>query len=150
MKLFKCDHCGQPVYFENTFCVQCNASLGFDSPRMDLVSLKPATDSSYILHASNEKDLSPVKYKYCINKQHNVCNWLLAHDDQAQYCVACNLNRTIPDISQPDHWGKWASIEVAKHRLVYSLLRFKLPVVSKFQDEEKGIAFDFMADNKEE
>ena len=33
MKLFKCDHCGQPVYFENTYCVQCNASLGFDAQR---------------------------------------------------------------------------------------------------------------------
>ncbi|MEP7268677.1 MAG: zinc-ribbon domain-containing protein, partial [Saprospiraceae bacterium] len=30
MKLFKCDHCDQPIYFENYFCRQCNSSLGFD------------------------------------------------------------------------------------------------------------------------
>ncbi|MEI9808663.1 MAG: zinc-ribbon domain-containing protein [Bacteroidota bacterium] len=49
MKLFKCDHCGQPVYFENTFCVQCNASLGFDPQRMDLAALQPAEDNSYTI-----------------------------------------------------------------------------------------------------
>ena len=72
----------------------------------------------------------------------------MKHDDKAQYCFACNLNRTIPDISQPDHLDKWAHIEVAKHRLIYSLLRLKLPVISKFQDQVRGIAFDFKAENK--
>ena len=147
MKLFKCDHCGQPVYFENIFCVQCNASLGFDPQRMDLIALQPAEDNSYALFDSKEKATPfTTRYKYCSNKQYNVCNWLLPHDSEREYCIACNLNRTIPDLSQPDHLEKWAHIEVAKHRLVYSLLRFKLPVISKFQDEDKGIAFDFKAD----
>ena len=39
---------------------------------------------------------------------------------------------------------------MAKHRLVYSLLRFNLPVISKFQDEDAGIAFDFMAEENKE
>jgi hypothetical protein len=149
MKLFKCDHCGQPVYFENTFCVQCNASLGFDPLRMDMVALQPAGDNSYIVFNNKEKSTAP-RYKYCVNKQHNVCNWLLAYDRQAEFCIACDLNNIIPDLSQPDHWEKWARIEVAKHRLVYSLLRFKLPVVSKTQDEDKGIAFDFLADENKD
>lgn len=147
MKLFKCDHCGQPVYFENTFCVQCNASLGFDPQRIDLVALQPAEDNSYTFFDSKEKVTpSTPRYKYCSNKQYNVCNWLLPHDSEGEYCIACNLNRTIPDLSQSDHLEKWAHIEVAKHRLVYSLLRFRLLVISKFQDEDKGIAFDFKAD----
>ena len=147
MKLFKCDRCGQPVYFENYFCVKCNASLGFDSQRMTILSLQAEQDGSYTLFdAKGNLTAPPVRYKYCVNKQQSVCNWLLAFDDEAQYCFACNLNRTIPDLSQPDHWEKWASIEMAKHRLVYSLLRLKLPVVSKFQDEVSGLAFDFKAD----
>jgi len=151
MKLFKCDHCGQPVYFENTFCVQCNAFLGFDSRRMDIVALKTDENNNYVLFDNKEKVTpSTPHYRYCSNKQYNVCNWLLPLDNNGEYCIACNLNRTIPDLSQPDHLGKWASIEVAKHRLVYSLLRFKLPVVSKFQDEDKGLAFDFKADEKKE
>jgi hypothetical protein len=145
MKLFKCDHCGQPVYFENTFCVQCNASLGFDPQRMDMIALQPARDNIYTVF-DNKENATATQYKYCVNKQHNVCNWLLPHDNQTEFCIACGLNNIIPDLSQPDHWEKWARIEVAKHRLVYSLLRFKLPVVSKTKDEAKGIAFDFVAD----
>ena len=150
MKLFKCDHCGQPVYFENTYCVQCNASLGFNSQLMDVVALQPAEDNSYFIF-DNKENITPTtaRYNYCINKQYNVCNWLLPIDSGGEYCIACNLNRTIPDLSQPEHLEKWARIEVAKHRLIYSLLRFKLPVISKFQDEDKGIAFDFMAENKQ-
>ncbi|MES1217218.1 MAG: putative zinc-binding metallopeptidase, partial [Bacteroidota bacterium] len=146
MKLFKCNHCGQPIYFENTFCIPCKASLGFDSQRMEMVSLHEEADNSYSLFAGEEVAIPLVRYKYCINKKYNVCNWLLAYDDNAQYCFACNLNRTIPDLTLPDHLVKWAQIEAAKHRLVYSLLRFQLPVISKFQDEEKGIAFDFLSD----
>ena len=36
-------------------------------------------------------------------------------------------------------------IEVAKHRLVYSLMRLGLPVESKFEDPDSGIAFKFLA-----
>ncbi len=147
MKLFKCDHCGQPVYFENYRCLNCNASLGFDSEQMDLIALQPGENNGFTKLTKSEKPASPAtKYKYCTNNHYNVCNWLLPHESEAQYCVACNLNRTIPDLSQPDHIEKWMSIEQAKHRLVYSLLCFKLPVISKFQDEENGIAFDFKAD----
>lgn len=150
MKLFKCDHCGQPVYFENTYCVQCNASLGFDPQRMDVLALQPAGDNSYVIFDNKGNvNTATARYNYCINKQYNVCNWLLPIESGGEYCIACNLNRTIPDLSQKEHLDKWARIEVAKHRLVYSLLRFKLPVISKFQDEEKGIAFDFMAENNQ-
>lgn len=151
MKLFKCDHCGQPVYFENTFCVQCNAFLGFDPQRMDLLSLQPAADNNNTLIAGpGTGTASGFRYKYCMNKQYNVCNWLLPYDSKEVYCIACNLNHTIPNLSQPDHLEKWGRIELAKHRLVYSLLRFKLPVISKTQDEDKGIAFDFLSDENKD
>jgi hypothetical protein len=118
---------------------------------MDMVSLQPAGDNSYILFDSKEKNTpSSSRYKYCVNKQYNVCNWLLPFESETDYCIACSLNRIIPDLSQPDHLEKWVQIESAKHRLVYSLLRFHLPVISKSQDEEKGIAFDFMSDENKE
>ena len=147
MKLFKCDHCGQPIYFENYFCVQCNALLGFDPQQMDMLSLQPVagSDNNFTLAGTNSAE----QYKYCSNKQYNVCNWLL-HKSESEYCIACNLNHTIPNLDQQDHREKWARIEVAKHRLVYSLLRFNLPVISKFQDEDAGIAFDFMAEENKE
>ena len=148
MKLFKCDHCGQPVYFENYFCVQCNALLGFNPGQMDMLSLQPAADNenNFTVAGTNSAD----RYKYCSNKQHNVCNWLLPCNSESAYCIACNLNHTIPNLAQQDHWEKWARIEVAKHRLIYSLLRFKLPVISKVQDKDKGIAFDFVEQEKKQ
>ena len=151
MKLFKCSNCSQPVYFENYFCVQCNALLGFDPQQMDFVSLKPFAGKVYIPVWADGNVTGPNPgYKYCYNKQYNVCNWLIPYQSEMEYCVACNLNHTIPNLSKTDHWDKWARIEVAKHRLVYSLLRFNLPVTSKFQDEENGLAFNFMEDEHED
>ena len=98
------------------------------------------------MHANENSTSNAVKYKYCSNSQYHVCNWLLPYESNDQFCIACELNRTIPDLNQPGNLEKWGRIEQAKHRLIYSLLRFKLPVVSKVQDEENGIAFDFKAD----
>ncbi len=145
MKLFKCGHCGQPVYFENYFCVHCNAALGFDPVTMEMLSLEAnATDAT-----GYESTETAAQYKYCVNKQLNTCNWLLPQNSTETFCIACKLNHTIPDLSEPSHWDKWYRIEVAKHRLVYALLRFKLPVASKADEPETGIAFDFMAEQKE-
>jgi hypothetical protein len=97
MKLFKCNHCGQPVYFENYFCVTCSASLGFDAQKIELVALKPSGDGSFTNYPGNVTDgLKSRKYKYCINKQYWVCNWLLPWESETKFCVACSLNRTIP------------------------------------------------------
>ena len=29
MKLFQCQNCGQPLYFENTLCESCGLALGY-------------------------------------------------------------------------------------------------------------------------
>jgi hypothetical protein len=39
-------------------------------------------------------------------------------------------------------------IEAAKHRLIYSLIRLQLPFVSKVKQPEKGLCFDFVADEQ--
>lgn len=147
MKLFKCDHCGQPVFFENYFCIQCNSLLGFDPQQMDLIALQPASGNEYVSFATQRNISAQIQnFKYCANKQYSVCNWILPQNSASVFCLACDLNRTIPDLSRPDHLDKWARIEDAKHRLIYSLLRLNLPVVSKMRNEEKGIAFDFKSD----
>lgn len=142
MKLFKCDNCGQPVYFENTFCIKCNATLGFEAGQLDMISLKKVPDG--VLKPYNES-LPQSGYNYCLNHVHNVCNWVLPFNSSQSYCIACDVNKTIPDISHRESWKKWQRIEAAKHRLIYSLLRFNLPVVSKHRDQLNGLAFDFLA-----
>jgi hypothetical protein len=51
----------------------------------------------------------------------------------------------IPDLSQSDNLANWRKIELAKHRLFYSLLRLRLPLRTKLEDPENGLAFDFLA-----
>jgi hypothetical protein len=76
-----------------------------------------------------------------------VCNWLVPGDsDAGTLCVACGLNRTIPDLSIAGNHALWRKVEDAKHRLIYGLLRLGLPLTSKVEDPEAGLAFDFLAD----
>jgi hypothetical protein len=142
MKLFKCANCSQPVYFENTFCLQCNASLGFVAENLQIVSLAVENNGLYSILENGKK----IFYKYCSNHQYEVCNWLVAADSNVSFCKACELNRTIPDLSKTEYFEKWLKIENAKHKLVYQLLRMKLPVINKLQNKAAGLVFDFMAD----
>ena len=84
--------------------------------------------------------------RFCANADHDVCNWLTAAEGQDRLCVACRHNDTIPDISQPSHLAAWRDIELAKHRLFYSLLRWKLPLKTRAEDPRQGLAFEFLAD----
>jgi hypothetical protein len=45
---------------------------------------------------------------------------------------------------------RWAEIEKAKHRLIYSLLMLGLKVVSKTYDPANGLFFDFIADQNKQ
>jgi len=142
MKLFKCTHCSQPVYFDNTFCGNCRSPLGFVAETLQVVSFNVEKNGSLKPHDKSYK----TKFKYCANHQYNVCNWLIPENDASVYCRACDLNRTIPSLNQPEYAQRWATIENAKHRLIYALLRMKLPLTNKIKEPATGLAFDFIAD----
>jgi hypothetical protein len=139
MKLFECQNCGQLVYFENTQCTRCGFALGFLPDAALMTALRPNGSGSFTPLEDSSRSVS-----YCANYQHGACNWLI-DAGSGPLCPACKLNRTIPDLTQPDNLRRWQRIEVAKHRLVYSLLRLGLPIVSKTEQPETGIAFDFLA-----
>ena len=141
MKLFECQSCRQPLYFENTRCESCGRQLGY-LPARDTVTALQTKDGG--LHALAEPK---GKYRYCANVTHSVCNWLLPFDHPAQFCAACRHNRTIPDLSQPQNLTRWRKIEIAKHRLFYTLLKLRLPLATRAEDAE-GLAFDFIAESE--
>jgi hypothetical protein len=140
MKLFKCANCGQLIYFENSKCERCGYSLGFNPVTLKQSALVPVNDTWFHILGDNRDSL----YRYCSNHAYDVCNWLTRERD---FCLACSLNRTIPDLSRPEYLERWKLIETAKHRLIYSLLRMELPLVSKTKDPERGVFFDFIADD---
>lgn len=139
MKLFQCQHCHALLYFENSLCMSCGRSLGFLPSSLVLTALEPSDDAFRALAGRKRR------YRYCANFQHGVCNWLVEADQTEQFCVACRHNRMIPDLSVPDNARHWKKIEVAKHRLFYTLLKLRLPLVTKSESPD-GLAFDFIAD----
>lgn len=144
MKLFACQNCGNPLYFENTRCERCQHNTGY-IPELEVISaVKPDADK-WIALADPGK-----RYRFCANWEVHACNWLVRTDSGATHCRACQHNRTIPDISDPSHHALWQRIEQAKRRLVYSLIKLKLPMPSQASGEQSPLVFDFLADAPEE
>lgn len=141
MKTFRC-RCGSRVFFENGRCVACDRSLGYDPQRAYLLALEPAGDGSW---SAADGSL----YRYCRNHaDYGVCNWLVPADQGWVYCLACRLNEVIPSLVQPERRVWWQSMEEAKRRLIYTLLALGLPVLSRQEDAEGGLAFAFLEDQR--
>jgi len=138
MKLFECQNCGQPLYFENTSCESCGLRLGYLPERETVTALEGVDELWRALAVPGER------YRFCANVQHGVCNWLVPADQGEQFCAACRHNRTIPDLGNPENLLHWRKIEFAKHRLFYTLLRLKLPLTTR-PDDANGLAFDFLS-----
>ncbi|WP_295440833.1 putative zinc-binding metallopeptidase [uncultured Thiodictyon sp.] len=166
MRTFACQACGQAVYFENWRCNQCGATLGFLPDALRLVALQEDADGCWTAAAPSSAlhrpgplarflsrrpepppgDIEGRRYRKCGNyAEHNVCNWMVPAESDEDLCIACRPNRTIPNLGQPGNPQKWYRIERGKRRLVYGLLRLGLPVRSREEDPEHGLAFDFLS-----
>jgi hypothetical protein len=144
MKIFHCDHCGQLVFFENTRCVSCDRLLAYLPDVGEMCSLEPTGDGLWRALASGAR-VGP--YRLCANyTAHNICNWGLPASEPHDRCRACRLTRVIPDLTIAGNEAAWYRLEVAKRRMVYTLLAFHLPIVSKYDDPDAGLAFDFLSD----
>jgi len=139
MKIFQCGHCDYPLYFENNKCENCGHLSGYRDLDRQMLTFDP--DGSTLT-----SDREKIEYKYCKNKEHNVCNWLIPKDDLQNYCNACQLNRTIPDLSYIENVENWKNLEVAKHRLIYQLQKIGFNLSSKLFSED-GMCFDFITKN---
>jgi hypothetical protein len=141
MKLFECQHCGQLLYFGNTRCERCGHVLGYLPDRVLLTALTKENGGRWRSSAAPDQ-----AFRFCANAVHDACNWLLPADRAESFCAACRLNRMIPHLDAPGNLLRWQRLEAAKHRLVYGLLRFGLPLVNRSADPQAGLAFDFLAD----
>ncbi|SHN10006.1 hypothetical protein SAMN04488057_106223 [Cyclobacterium lianum] len=144
MKLFQCKHCLKPAYFENTKCSHCGTLLGFDPEKLDLMAFFEQGNDAPLIDAAGNP------FRYCLNRQHEGCNWLIPMASTDRYCKACVLNQIIPDLSNPAYKKRWQTIENAKHRLLYAILRWNLPFVSKARNPETGLGFEFKAAQENE
>ena len=138
MRSFQCE-CGARVFFENFRCLACARELGFALDVAAIVTLAEPVDGIYTTPAGT--------FRKCRNyADEGVCNWIKAADQPGDLCEACRLNNVIPDLSVPENRELWANVELAKRRLVYTLAQLHLPLLSKEDDPERGLAFDIKSD----
>ncbi len=143
MKRFHCT-CGQEVLFEATSCQACGAVLAFNPDTLDMVTLPPDT-TDVVWPVNSKKPL----LKACSLRNHAVaCNWLVPIASGQRQCVSCRLTRTIPTQAIPINVQRWSILEVAKRRLIYSLLAHKLPITRRSDTNPSGLAFDFLEDQR--
>lgn len=143
MNIFKCQNCGQVVFFENQTCGRCGHALGFLPLSTQLSALEPA-QAEGAFEALAEPGTS---WRACENAQYAVCNWLIPAESPERFCVACRHNRTVPDLSDQTNRLAWSKMEFAKHHLFYTLLRLGLPTPNRVDDPQNGLVFDFLNDS---
>jgi hypothetical protein len=141
MKLFKCQACGNILYFENRTCGQCGHRLAYLPEATILSAVELSDGNTWNALASPDQ-----QRLFCLNAAHDACNWVVPPGTNDQLCVACRHNGIIPDLTDQFRLAAWQQIELAKHRLFYTLLRWRLPLRTVVQDPAHGLSFEFLAD----
>lgn len=141
--------CGYPVFFRNHLCLHCGRALGYEPDTAAILPLESLDEAGnwYVAGAAAEQGRV---YRRCANfSLAPQCNWLIrvAEGESHDLCRCCRLNRTVPDPSIGQNAALWHAVEVAKRRLVSSLIALGLPVASRIEeDPQRGLAFDLLVD----
>ena len=113
--------------------MKCGSEVGFDPQKL---SMYPLPDTSV-----------PGNKYFCKNRHdYGICNWFVT-EPGAAFCLSCSLNQTIPNLLQKNRRRWWKSLEHAKRRLIYTLIRLGLPIEGKDSNPE-GLAFRFIEDQR--
>jgi hypothetical protein len=109
MKRLIC-RCGNAVYFENLSCGHCSRAIAFDPDSLSMFA-----------------EAEPgVGLPFCVKRNSaSRCNWIAPGGGD---CVSCRMSEIIPALSKPENHSRWQKLEQAKRRLLYDLLRLRLPV----------------------
>jgi hypothetical protein len=150
MKIFTCSACKHVAFFENSQCTRCGHALAYLSDRGVLSAMEQDTGSEPEAHfVALDPMAQGGRYRLCANyTQHAVCNWAIPEQDPNEYCLACRLNESTPNPSDASSFSSWQGLEIAKRRLVYTLLELGLPLETKQERPEMGLAFAFKSDGE--
>ena len=151
MKIFQCQCCGQILYFENATCLNCGNTLGYLPDENRMVAVVADGPLWHVLPGPDGA-VEDAPRRFCKNWERSACNWMTPADassvpQPAPYCLACQHNRTVPDLSTPTHVTLWKKTEAAKRRLIYTLLQLNLPRPVPDSGHPQPLVFDFLADD---
>ncbi len=128
MQRFTCS-CGNVIFFGNYTCLKCGGAVGYDPASGGMVRIEPGD-----------------RLKRCDNGiKYKVCNWLLPADNSGGLCVACDMNRTIPDPGTGQNLMLWGRMELAKRQLLCTLMRMGIALTSQKANPAQGLAFDIVS-----
>nr|WP_223110981.1 putative zinc-binding metallopeptidase [Aeromicrobium senzhongii] len=134
VRAFECRQCGNVLYFENTTCVSCGSALGFSREEKAIV---PVDDDGRYMDAEGDT------WWLCRNRELSACTWLT--QAKGSLCFNCALTRTRPADSDAAGMKAFPAAESAKRRLIVELDALELPIVTRAQDPENGLAFDLLS-----
>lgn len=168
---FHCGRCGHAVFFENVRCVGCDALLGYLPGERCMGAFEEAEPSPSLADTATAApdDASapvtppagPVRWRRvghacsgaadplftpCANRvQHDICNWMLDPGDTGTLCRSCRLTAVIPDLTVAGNIVRWAAIEAAKRRLMFTLIDHGLdPEPKASPTDTKGLALHLL------
>lgn len=145
MRPYSCPRCRQAIFFENSTCLNCSATLGYDPVGLQMRAFD-STEPDAPWHEIGARP-DNTGWRPCRSRlDFSACNWMVAPDDPHELCLSCRLTATRPDLSVEGHVRQWAEYEQAKRRLIYGLIRLGLPPQPKTSpDDRLGLAFHFLA-----
>lgn len=127
MKNFSC-RCGARLFFDNTQCLRCGRTLGFQPRDLSLLAFREPEQ--------------PRGWRRCGNAAALRCNWLVRSEASSDVCRACELNsKPSFEGENDDELEQRRDVERAKRRLLYSLLALGLPIPSRRKEPKLGLAF---------
>ncbi len=146
MKLFACQRCHQILFFESVVCTRCGATLAYLEDRRLVAAVEPAGEGVWkLLQPAATPGAGATTYRLCKNSSdYEVCNWAIPAAAESPYCLPCRLNHVIPDLSDPAAKAAWHRLEIAKRRVVATLLDLGLPVEPRDDAHPHGLGFDFL------
>ena len=144
MRLFSCQSCSQILFFENIRCERCFHALGFWPEDAQLSALEAAPDSTGDTWVAVGGDGR--RFRQCANAKYDVCNWLVDAATGETMCAACKHNRVVPELGSEERRLAWRKIEMAKHRLFYTLYRTRLMRRIDTLAPPEPLVFQFLAD----
>ncbi len=143
MKAFACI-CGQPLFFDNLYCLNCGREAGYDPTAHLLRAIEPAPGG--LVAAPGDTRAPRPAFRRCAHRvTAAACNWLIPAHEPESICLACRLTRTIPPLDRPKNVARLREIEAAKRRVLFALQELDLPLEPKRgEDDPHGLAFDFL------
>ncbi len=142
MQQFRCAVCDQLLFFDNSTCLGCGSTLGYLADEQLLTALKPV--EAGLARSDGQSGV----FRHCSNRLVARCNWVLPVDDTHKMCSSCRLTSVRPNDAETESLPAFADAESAKRRLLHQLNRLGLPVIDRADDEDGGVAFEFLSSRR--